>query len=307
MMEIYKSINGCVARTEEIAPNTWINLVAPTEEEQAEVIERLKLEPSFFRFALDEEELSHVDAESDQKLVIIDIPTVTMERDVPTYSTIPLAIIVAAENVITVCTKEPTVLADIVGGTVRGIQLNMKTRFVLQILFRVAVKFVAYLKQLDRMSSEIERSLQKSQRNKELLQLMAIEKSLVYFSTSLKANDITLQKIQTGRLIKLYDEDTDLLEDVIIEIKQAIEMCTIYREILSGTTDTFASIISNNLNIVMKVLTSITILMAIPNMVTGYFGMNVNLPFVESGHVPLLISLGCVLLVSIYLRKKDML
>ena len=137
--------------------------------------------------------------------------------------------------------------------------------------------------------------------------MMEIEKSLVYFSTSLKANEVTLQKIFRGRLLKLYDEDKDLLEDVLIEVKQAIEMCTIYRDILSGTMDAYASIISNNLNIVMKVLTSITILMAIPTMISGFYGMNVEGLPVPVFWFPSAVSIGLVLICALILKKKNML
>ena len=143
-------------------------------------------------------------------------------------------------------------------------------------------------------------------RNKELIQILGLEKSLVYFSTSLKSNEVTLEKILRGRIIKLYDEDEELLEDVIIEVKQAIEMCSIYSNVLSNTMDAFASIISNNLNIVMKVLTALTIVMAIPNMVFGLYGMNVDgLPFPHFWF-SMAVAGALVLLCVVILWKKDM-
>ena len=188
----------------------------------------------------------------------------------------------------------------------RNIQTNLKTRFLLMILFRIAVRFLQYLKQIDRISSLTEKQLRKMMKNKELIQLLGLEKSLVYFSTSLKANEVTLEKIHRGRIIKLYEEDQDLLEDVLIEVKQAIEMCSIYTSILSSTMDAFASIISNNLNIVMKVLTSLTVVMAIPTMISSFYGMNVSglpLPYFW---FPLALSAVATIIVSIILVKKKM-
>ena len=154
----------------------------------------------------------------------------------------------------------------------KGVMTNLKTHFVLHIMLRMATKYLQYLKQIDKISDHVERELRKSMKNQELIQLLDIEKSLVYFSSSLKADEVTLEKIMRGRYIKLYDEDQDLLEDVLIEIKQAIEMSSIYLNILSGTMDAFASVISNNLNIVMKVLASITLIISIPTVISGLYG-----------------------------------
>jgi magnesium transporter len=154
----------------------------------------------------------------------------------------------------------------------------------------------------------MERQLYKSQRNKELIQLLDLEKSLVYFNTSLKANEVTLEKILRGRIVTLYEEDHDLLEDVLIEVRQAIEMAQIYSDIISGMMDAFASVISNNLNVIMKLLASVTILMTVPNIVFGFYGMNVGiLPFAHSFWPPLAISVVIIVVAGIILRKKDLL
>ena len=160
------------------------------------------------------------------------------------------------------------------------------------------------------MTIKIEREIHKSMKNKELVQLLELEKSLVYFSTALKANEVTLEKILRGRLLKLYDEDQDILEDVLIEIRQAIDMTSTYSGILSSTMDIFASIISNNLNIVMKSLTLITILMTIPNIITSFYGMNVELPFQHRGYLGLLFVSSIILLATVIawkiMSKKNM-
>lgn len=174
-------------------------------------------------------------------------------------------------------------------------------------LLRLSGRYLQCLKQIDKLSTYMQLQLYKSQRNKELIQLLDLEKSLVYFNTSLKANEVTLEKILRGRIVTLYEEDQDLLEDVLIEVRQAIEMANIYSSILSGMMDAYASVISNNLNVIMKILTSLTILITIPNIVFGFYGMNVTgLPFSEWWWFPMLISLGLIAVVAIILKSKDL-
>lgn len=311
MINFYKSENGKVKQADVLENGIWINMINPDESEQQYITETLNIEHSFIMAALDEEESSHIDIDddSDQRLIVIDVPIISKENnDYILYSTIPLAIIITKYNIITISTREINIINDILDNKHKNINIALKTRFVLQMLYRVAQAFLKYLKQIDKISSYVEIQLQKSMRNKELLQLMEIEKSLVYFSTSLKANEMTLQKILRGRTVKLYEEDKELLEDVLIEVKQAIEMCNIYRDILSGTMDAFASVISNNLNIVMKVLTSLTIILSIPNIITSFYGMNVDLPLFFGGSYlfPLVLSLICVVVTFIFLKKTKM-
>jgi magnesium transporter len=174
------------------------------------------------------------------------------------------------------------------------------------LLLRIVSRFLQYLRQINKIQDLMERQLQRSMKNKELIQMLGIEKSLVYFSTALKANEIVIEKILRGRVLKLYDEDQDILEDVLVENKQAIDMTNTYSVILSSTMDIFASIISNNLNIVMKKLTSITLLMAIPTMVSSFYGMNVGLPFANFGFAASL-SITLTSIAYFVLWKMDML
>lgn len=308
MISYYKTINGKIAQLEEPENDCWINVVAPTDEEKQELVKRYEIETDFLRSALDEEESSHIDSEDGKTLVVIDVPVSEKNEGSIIYSTVPLAIIFLERHIITVSSKDNPVIQEFSEGVVRNVQTNLKTQFVLHIFYRIANRFLQYLKQIDKISGSVENELRKSMRNKELIQLMDLEKSLVYFSTSLKSNEVTLEKILRGRFIKLYDEDQDLLEDVLIEVKQAIEMANIYLNILSGTMDAFASIISNNLNIVMKVMTSISILMAIPTMIFSFYGMNVDLPLVSWGiGMPMLLSIIATLVAGVLLRKKDLL
>jgi len=287
MIKIYKTIDGKIEEIESIEKNSWIDMVNPTEEELRFINEKLGVEPDFLRAALDEEEISRVEVEdNNHALITIDVPVVQNNTKMVLYTTIPVGIIQTEDNIITVCLRGNTLIDDFAKGRIKNVFTNMRTRFIFQILYRIASRFLVYLRHINRMSTDIEKELHISYKNNELIQLLDLEKSLVFFSISLKANQAVVEKLQRGRIIKLYDEDEDLLEDVLIEVQQAIEMSNIYTNILSGTMDAFASIISNNLNIVMKILTSLTILTAIPTMFASFYGMNVEgIPLAKFGFV----------------------
>ncbi|WP_195277084.1 magnesium transporter CorA family protein [Anaerotruncus rubiinfantis] len=309
MLNFYKTVDNRIIRIDAPETGCWICAISPSEAEIAYLTGDLGIEPDFVRAALDEEESSRIESEEGQTLVIVDYPVADQQDDenkTILYTTMPMGIIMTRDYVLTVCLRENLLISEMAEGRVKGLQTSLKTRFLLLTLLRIAARFLQYLKQIDKISSMTETRLHQSMRNKELIQLLGLEKSLVFFSTSLKSDEITLEKILRGRIIKLYEEDEDLLEDVLIEVKQAIEMCNIYSNILSGTMDAFASVISNNLNIVMKVLTAITIVMAIPNMVFSFFGMNVvDLPLPYSWF-PIALSLGLCGIAALILWKKNM-
>lgn len=312
MINYYKTVDGALTDADGIEKDCWINLVDPDDEELALVSNALGIELDFLRAALDDEESSHIDVEDDnQILTIIDIPFATEQDGAIIYSTMPLGIIYSKDNIITVCLKENSVIAEFAQGRVRGVYTNMKARFIFQILYRVSVRYLQYLKQIDKLSKDVEKQLRNSMKNQELIQLLDLEKSLVYFSTSLKANESTIKKLSRGKIIKLYEDDEDLLDDVLIEVSQAIEMCNIYSSILSGTMDAFASIISNNLNIVMKYLASFTIILSVPTMIASFYGMNVSdLPFATAPHafwIAMFIAAAATLAATIALIKNKML
>ena len=306
MVTFHKTINGKTEEISEFQPDCWVNMISPSEEEINSICELLNLEQDYVRAALDEEETSRIETEDGNTLIIIDVSCTKKDDTSITYLTLPMGIIRCDKAVVTVCLQENSVIRDVADGFVKGVDTALKTRFILQILLRVANRFLQYLRQIDKLSNYIEKQLHASMKNKELIQLLALEKSLVYFSTSLKANEVTIEKILRGRYVKMYEEDQDLLEDVLIEIKQAIEMSNIYASILSGTMDAFASIISNNLNIVMKVLTVLTILMAIPTMVFSFYGMNVDLPLDGSWLIPLVMGIIITAVSAIILFKRKM-
>lgn len=307
MLTIHKTVNGKMTPLDAVEDGCWVNLVYPSEDELRTVSAILGVEPTFLRAALDEEETSRIDSEDGQTLIIVDTPAMEQDETGVVYSTLPLGIIVTEKYIVTVCLKETSVVRDLQDGMVKDVRTQQRTRFILNILLLVAKRFLKYLKQIDKTYNHMERQLSKSQRNKDLMQLMDLQKSLVYFNTSLKANEVTLEKILRGRIVTLYEEDHDLLEDVLIEIRQAIEMAQIYSSIISSMMDSFSSIISNNLNVIMKVLTSITILLTIPNIIFSFYGMNVNgLPFDQFFWPPILISVIAIAIVAIVLKKKDL-
>jgi magnesium transporter len=278
MLEVLKTVDNRIIRSENFEEGTWINLVNPTKKEIDSVSEALNVEIDFLKSALDEEERARIESDNGHTLIVVDIPITEKEGKMNVYTTIPLAIILVKHIIITVCLKEDTILSDFVNNKVKAFFTQYKTRFVLQILYKNATRYLQYLKHIDKTSTRIEQDVHRSMKNKELIQMLKLQKSLVYFSTSLKANEAVLEKLMKYEYIKNYPEDEELLEDVIIENKQAIEMANIYSSILTGTMDAFASVISNNVNSVMKFLTTITIVMAIPTMVSSFFGMNVDIP-----------------------------
>ncbi|WP_017416692.1 magnesium transporter CorA family protein [Clostridium tunisiense] len=311
MISIYKSdVLGNLCNIDDIEPGSWINLVSPSDEETLLLSQKLNIPNDFLRAALDEEEGSRIEIEDDCTLVILDVPFTDIDANSLTYDTYPLAIINAKNVIITVCLKNSKILTDFINNKISSFFTFKKIRFMLQILSRISNYYLLYLRQINKKSLLIEKTVYKSLKNREIIQLLALQKSLVYFSTSLKSNEITLEKLLKLEVLQKYDEDKDILEDVIIENRQSIEMCNIYADVLSGTMDAFASIISNNQNLVMKNLTSVTIVLAIPTLVSGLFGMNVGgVPFSNS-----LIGFGTVtsivlfitIIVIIYLRRKDM-
>lgn len=308
MMEIYKTIDNKLTKIESFEEGTWINLVNPDESEIAFVAEALDIELDMLKAALDEEERARIETDDGKTLIIVDTPVIEKESKMNVYSTLPLGIILLKQNIVTICLRSDTLLLDFITGKIKLFYTHYKTRFILQILNRNAARYLQYLRHIDKITYRIEQDLHKSMKNKELFQMLKLEKSLVYFSTALKANEVVLEKLLKYEHVKSYIEDTELLEDTIIENKQAIEMANIYSSILNGTMHSFASIISNNLNMMMKFLTSVTIIMAIPTMVSSFFGMNVDLPIKkEFGFgIVFLISLIFCSTAIILLNKKKM-
>lgn len=298
-------------KIKEFRPGSWINLVNPTSEEIETVCKNLKIEDEFIKYPLDYEEQARIDIEDDMTLFVIDVPVIEDSKEGKIYSTMPLGLIVVRDEFfISVSLKKNRIIDSFEKGKIKGMYTYKKTRFLLQILYLNASYYLNDLKKINKEAENTVLALQKSMKNKELIQLLNLENSLVYITTSLKANELVMEKTGRGKILKSYEEDDEILEDAIIENRQAIEMGKIYSDILSGTMDAYASIISNNLNVVMKLLASITIILSVPTLVASIWGMNVPLPFSNMQH-GFAIVIGISILISVvafvWLKKKDML
>ncbi|MEW6275946.1 MAG: magnesium transporter CorA family protein [Bacillota bacterium] len=319
MLKVYKSVGETLVETGVLGEKgSWVNLVNPTREEIQEAALQVGLPLDFLEYPLDEEETSRIEVEEGCVLIIIRVPII---RD-DLYDTIPLGIIITENIIVTVCLENIVVLNEFYASRLKGFYTFKKTRFLLQILYKTALHYLRYLRQIDKRSEEIQQKLHRSTRNEELIKLLSLEKSLVYFTTSLRANGIVMDKLLKfhlakdpeplevdARLIKMYEEDEDLLEDVITENKQALEMSEIYAQILSSTMDAYASVISNNLNMIMKFLTSVTIVLMIPTMLASFYGMNVDLPFQRSAGAfagIVVVSIALSLVIVLIFRKRNM-
>ncbi|MCI8481907.1 MAG: magnesium transporter CorA family protein [Clostridia bacterium] len=295
-----------------IEKGCWINMINPTEHEIKEVCKKTKMGEDFIKYALDYEEKARIDEEDDGTILfIVDVPIIEKEKESEIYTTMPLGMIVVRDDYfITVSLKRNLVIEHFEKKKVKGFTTYKKSRFLFQIMLMNASLYLTYLKRINKETEIAENILKSSMKNRELLKLLSLEKSLVYFTTSLKSNELVMEKTLRGKILKLYEEDEDILEDAIVENKQAIEMSGIYRDILNGTMDAYASIISNNLNGVMKFLTSITIILAIPTLIASLWGMNVTVPLQNHPYGFIILSSICVLVTIIailMLKRRDLL
>ena len=307
MLKFYKTIEGQILQTNEQEPGCWIRVVSPSVQETEFLTEELGLDVGFVTSSLDEEETSRIEQEGDQTFVVVDVPYRSVDEEgTVSYTTLPLGIIITPTYFVTIGSASTDIIDNIASGRVKGVRTQYRTRFLLTILLRIAQRFLGYLKQIDRLSDDIQSQLSDAAKNEALIQILGLEKSLVYFSSSLRANETTLKKISRGRLLTLYEEDEDLLEDTIIEFNQAIEMTGTYTHILNSTMEAYANIINNNMNVVMKVLTSVTVLMTIPTMVFSYYGMNVSGLHFPVWWFPLLLAVLSALIGLIVLVRTKM-
>ncbi len=313
MLKIYKTSTAekKVEKVEKMIEDCWIDLVEPSEEEIIKVVKKTKIDKDLITKLLDTEELPRVEREENATLIVIDIPYVTKGEDYK-YKTYPLGIIITDNNfVVTVSVKKTNMLNDFKKGKIKEFRTAKKTRFLIQILLKTASSYLKELKEVNADIAEKEKVLKKSTNNQDLVDMLEIEKTLVYFITSLKANDAVLEKLSKGIIVPLYEGDLDLLEDAIIENKQAIEMSGIYKDILTSIMETYETITSNNLNIAMKFLASITIVLSIPTMISSFLGMNIPLGSISkepnAAIIILLISIIISIIIAILLKKKNML
>lgn len=313
MLRIFKTVDGVTKQINDIEENAWINLSNPTPEEIAYVADQTGIETSDMKASLDDEEASRIEVQNKYTLILIDVVTKETRHGNEAFTTMPLAIILHDKLILTVCLEDTVVLRPFMVDKVKEFSTAKKSRFLYQILYSSTTVYQNCLRSINRKREEIEARLSKNTKNSELIELHELETTLVYFATSLRVNGVVLDKLKRTEKIKSYPEDKDLLDDVIIENKQAIEMSGIYRDIINGTRELFASVIDNTLNTVMKLLASITVVMSIPTIISGLYGMNVlpeSMPFATNPYgfaIVCLITLVICIITYFILKKKKLL
>ncbi len=313
MINIYRTDNRIISEIDQFDTGAWVKLTAPTLEECAEISDRFHMDIADVRAALDDEESSRINLEDEYTLILVDIPSAEMRNNRHSYTTIPLGILIAEDVVITVCAEETAVLRSFVEQRVRDFSTKKQMRFTYQILYNACMVYQSLLRSIDRKRTEIEERIDQNTEDVDLIDLHELESNLVYFATSLRANGVVLDRLTRYGRLRQYSEDQELLEDVIIENRQAIEMTQIYRDIINGTRELMSTVINNRLNNVMKYLAAITIVMSIPTIISGLWGMNVGgkwMPFSSTPHgfaIICVITLLLCIVVMLWLRKKKML
>ena len=301
MVKYYRTDDKKIYEVSELTQGIWIDMVNPTVSEGEEVAEKLNIDIQDLLAALDEEESSRVELEDGY----------TLRHDKEAYTTIPLGIILTSDTIITVCTEETSILQAFVNGRVKEFSTKKKLRFVYQILFRVASSYQTSLRVIDKKRTEIEERIDDDTEDIDLIDLHALESTLVYFATSLRANAVVMDRLTRYKRLEQYPDDKDLLDDVIVENQQAIEMTSIYRDIVNGTRELMSSVIDNRLNNVMKTLTIVTLVMGIPTLISGIYGMNVNSKWVPFSNTPFgfgiicgVILIVCAVMLIVLKKKK---
>ncbi|MGN0394879.1 MAG: magnesium transporter CorA family protein [Coprococcus sp.] len=313
MINLYRTDEKVLSEISEYEDDIWVSMTKPTVEESKYIAEKYEIDLDDVRAALDDEESSRIEIESDYTLIIVDIPSIERRNDRDAYTTIPLGIILVDKAVITVCAEETPVLEAFVEKKVRDFSTKKRMRFTYQILYRSCMTYQYYLRVMDRRRTLIEQRIQEETEDNDLIDLHELESNLVYFATSLRANGVVLDKLARYSRIKQYPEDKELLDDVMVENKQAIEMSNIYRDIINGTRELMTAVINNRLNNVMKFLAAITIVMSIPTIISGLYGMNVAGEWMPLSDTPYGFAIICgitlviCLIIAFILKKKKML
>lgn len=305
MLTILNTEENITKRTDTISKGSWVSLSSPSNQEVLEVSDKLNIDLKDIRSALDSDEVSRLEKEDNYTLLLIDIPTVVLKNQRAIYTTIPLSVIYSSENIVTVCLEDTPVIKKLINNR-QEICTYKRTQLIYKILYNSAKLYMEYIVKINSIRNYIETKVSTKET---LTELYDLETSLVYFKTSLKSNEIVLNRLLKQPILKQYPEDEELLEDVLIEYKQALEMTQIYYEILDNTISKYSALMNYDLNNAMKLLTSITIILAVPTVISGLFGMNVlNIPWSDSvvgfwivTFVTFIICLLCLLLLK---RKK---
>ena len=308
MMNIYRTENGILNEVKELQPGVWVKLTKPDAEENQMIVDHYNIDYGDVVAALDDEESSRIEVEDNYTLILIDIPINEVRNGESYYTTIPMGIILTEDAVITVCREEAEIFERNLRFKMRKFSTRKKMRFVYHILFSITRIYLYDLRLIDKRRTEIEERVGKNTTNADIISLHELESSLVYFATSLRANNMVITRLNR---LNEFPEDEELIEDTIIENNQAIEMTSIYRNIIDSTRELISAVMDKRLNNVMKWLTSITLVMAIPTVISGFYGMNLKwLPFANEPHGFLFVCVLTLVICAItlfILRKRKML
>jgi magnesium transporter len=296
MLTIYKTTEQGLEQLDSMANGSWVKAVDPTPEEVQQLV-TWGIDADYINYSLDLDEMPRMERDEDYTFILVRIPHRQPDSDIP-YTTIPLGILIKGNIIVTICRYDKEMFKVLANGKYRLLKTGKRYRFALYIFLETATRYLTHLREINRMTETIEDQLQKSTRNREVLELLKYQKSLTYFATALRSNEVMFERVQRTQIFNYYEEDQDLLEDVLTENQQAIQMTSINTEILSSMMDAFASIISNNLNSVMKALAALTIIVSLPGTVAGFFGMNVILPLSDSDPFAFLVVFGIALILT---------
>ncbi len=309
MIQYFKNINNSTVEIDKAENGVWVNLVPPfRDEEFSELSETLKIPVEFLRDSLDIDERPRYELDDQVRFIIIKTPAEnnSFNDSDAYYITIPICIILTQNQIVTVNSFDNGAIKKFLS-TFQKRHPDKRNMMVLKIFEKIVQNFMEYLKEINHKRNLYEQKLYDSNRNEELLHLMRIQKSLVYFVTALRSNEIMMIKLERTNFLGLDEDEREFLSDLIVDTSQALEMANIYTNILSSTLDAFASIISNNLNNVMKRLTSITIILSLPALVASIYGMNVDIPYSHTAHafyIPVILSLAASIIIAWYFMKK---
>jgi len=296
MLTLYKTTERGLEELESMANGTWVKVVDPTPEEIQKLV-GWGIDTEYINYSLDLDEMPRLERDDDYTFILIRIPHRQPDSDIP-YIAIPLGIMIKGNMIVTICRHDKEMFKVLANGKYRLLKTGKRYRFALYIFLETATRYLTHLREINRMTEDIEDQLQKSTRNREVLELLKYQKSLTYFATALRSNEVMMERVQRTQMFNQYEEDQDLLEDVLTENQQAIQMTNIATDLLAALMDAFASIISNNLNSVMKILAAITIITALPGTVGTFFGMNVPLPISETSPFSFFSILGISIALS---------
>jgi magnesium transporter len=306
MLTIYKTTEHGLEQLDTMVNGAWVKAVDPTPDEIQQLV-TWGIDADYINYSLDLDEMPRMERDEDFTFILVRIPHRQLDSDIP-YTTIPLGIMIRGNIIVTICRFDKEMFRVLANGKYRLLKTSKRYRFALYIFLETATRYLTHLREINRMTESIEDQLQKSTRNREVLELLKYQKSLTYFATALRSNEVMFERVQRTQIFNYYEEDQDLLEDVLTENQQAIQMTSINTEILSSMMDAFASIISNNVNSVMKVLAALTIIFNLPTLVAGFYGMNVTLPGAENplAFLNLLgVAIGLTAIATFIFYKRD--